>query len=135
MEKSAEKIVTQAIELYGCGRYFDAHEILEGLWKRESVYRKTYLHALIQICISLVKVFEKPNARGALEQSQRAAQKLQSLLQSAELTEEGRAIVVKLHAEVEKLHNDLLAGKSADGIMKPELTAAWEDIFTQYDKT
>ena len=120
-----------ALKLYNESRYFHAHEILEDQWKKETGAIKTYFHALIQICLSLVKVFEKPNEKGAKDQSERAYLKLDKLLSSNELTKEGRAEIIQLRYTVKQLNSDLLTKKKKDEIIIPKIGPNWKHLFRQ----
>lgn len=123
--------LVNALKLYNESRYFHAHEILEDQWKKETGAIKIYFHALIQICLALVKVFEKPNEKGAKDQSERAYIKLDKLLSSNELTKEGRVEIIQLRNTVKQLNSDLLAKKKKDEIIIPKLGHNWKHLFKQ----
>ena len=55
--------------------YFECHEVLENLWRRESGERKLFYHGLIHCAVALYQV-ERRNAVGANRQLVRARVKL-----------------------------------------------------------
>ncbi|MFQ5767465.1 MAG: DUF309 domain-containing protein [Acidobacteriota bacterium] len=59
------------------GRFWEAHEVLEGLWLESNPPDKTFYHGLIQAAASLHHLGEG-NLAGAEKLAQRARQKLQA---------------------------------------------------------
>lgn len=52
------------IALYGCGRFFDAHEVLEEVWTRSPEPRMQFLQGLIQWAVAF-EHHRRGNAHGA----------------------------------------------------------------------
>ena len=54
----------KGIEHFNCQEFFDAHEVWEDLWKKESGAAKPFLQGLIQVATALHH-FKKKNLKGA----------------------------------------------------------------------
>jgi predicted metal-dependent hydrolase len=54
----------RGLQLFNTGRFFEAHEVWEVVWKRSAGVEKTLLQALIQAAAALLHV-ERGNFRGA----------------------------------------------------------------------
>jgi len=52
--------------LFEKGKYFEAHEVLEGLWRQTRGKEREFYHGLIQLAAALVH-FQKGNLKGAKE--------------------------------------------------------------------
>ena len=52
--------------LFEEGKYFEAHEVLEGLWRETKDETREFYHGLIQLAAALVH-FQKGNLKGAKE--------------------------------------------------------------------
>jgi len=69
--------VDQGIRLFNEEYFFEAHEVLEDLWKREHGKPKLFLQGLIQICAAYHH-FQNGNLIGAETLLERGAQKMRS---------------------------------------------------------
>ena len=69
--------VQQGIRLFNEEYFFEAHEVLEDLWKREHGKPKLFLQGLIQICAAYHH-FQNGNLIGAATLLERGAQKMRS---------------------------------------------------------
>src|SRR5437899_3263431 len=69
--------VQEGIRLFNEEYFFEAHEVLEDLWKREHGKPKLFLQGLIQICAAYYH-FENGNLIGAETLLERGAQKMRS---------------------------------------------------------
>src|SRR5436309_13053749 len=69
--------VQEGIRLFNEEYFFEAHEVLEDLWKREHGKPKLFLQGLIQICAAYHH-FQNGNLIGAETLLERGAQKMRS---------------------------------------------------------
>ena len=69
--------VQEGIRLFNEEYFFEAHEVLEDLWKREHGKPKLFLQGLIQICAAYHH-FQNGNLIGAATLLERGAQKMRS---------------------------------------------------------
>src|SRR5437899_12677681 len=69
--------VQEGIRLFNEEYFFEAHEVLEDLWKREHGKPKLFLQGLIQICAAYHH-FQNGNLVGAETLLDRGAQKMRS---------------------------------------------------------
>src|SRR3989440_12593303 len=69
--------VQQGIRLFNEEYFFEAHEVLEDLWKREHGKPKLFLQGLIQICAAYPHL-TNGNLIGAATLLERGAQKMRS---------------------------------------------------------
>ena len=69
--------VQEGIRLFNEEYFFEAHEVLEDLWKRERGKSKLFLHGLIQLCAAYHH-FQNGNLIGAETLLERGAQKMRS---------------------------------------------------------
>ncbi|HWM51540.1 MAG TPA: DUF309 domain-containing protein [Thermoplasmata archaeon] len=69
--------VQEGIRLFNEEYFFEAHEVLEDLWKREHGKSKLFLQGLIQICAAYHH-FQNGNLVGAGTLLERGAQKMRS---------------------------------------------------------
>lgn len=76
-------------EFYAKQKFFEAHEIFEFQWRKESGNMKLFQQALIQIAISMNKVFVNINLVGAKSQAEKAKSKLECLTSDLFFTENG----------------------------------------------
>ena len=67
----------QGIRLFNEEYFFEAHEVLEDLWKREHGKAKLFLQGLIQICAAYHH-FQNGNLVGAETLLERGAQKMRA---------------------------------------------------------
>lgn len=118
-EPTREYAFTHAITFYNRNQYFEAHEIFEFQWKKEKGHQKIYIQALIQICISMNKVFIKVNHVGALSQAKLAREKLLLLLENnytIEIHNYLQDLVVSLNKWI-----DWLIANNTDNDNKPQV--------------
>src|SRR3989454_6039495 len=69
--------VQEGIRLFNEEYFFEAHEVLEDLWKREHGKPKLFLQGLIQICAAYHH-FQNGNLIGAETLLERGARKMRS---------------------------------------------------------
>ncbi len=69
--------VQEGIRLFNEEYFFEAHEVLEDLWKREHGKSKLFLQGLIQLCAAYHH-FQNGNLVGAETLLERGAQKMRS---------------------------------------------------------
>ena len=69
--------IDQGIRLFNEEYFFEAHEVLEDLWKKEHGKSKMFLQGLIQICAAYHH-FQNGNLIGAETLLDRGAQKMRS---------------------------------------------------------
>ena len=69
--------VQEGIRLFNEEYFFEAHEVLEDLWKRERGKSKLFLQGLIQLCAAYHH-FQNGNLIGAETLLDRGAQKMRS---------------------------------------------------------
>ncbi|HMV41853.1 MAG TPA: DUF309 domain-containing protein [Leptospiraceae bacterium] len=81
-DSTREYAFEKALEFYKKNKFFEAHEIFEFQWKKEFGVQKLYLQALIQISVSMNKVFVNVNLVGAESQAKLAREKLLKVLNS-----------------------------------------------------
>lgn len=101
--ETREYAFTEAIRFYKNKKYFEAHEIFEFQWKKEKGNAKIFLQALIQICVSMNKVFVNINRRGALSQASLAFEKLKVIKNSSDFFFVNPTIIDSLLENLEKL--------------------------------
>ncbi|HYE74537.1 MAG TPA: DUF309 domain-containing protein [Blastocatellia bacterium] len=68
----------RGIELFNAQKFFECHEVLEGIWLASSGDERTLFHALIQ-CAAALYHLQNSNPKGALSVYRRAQQKLEKL--------------------------------------------------------
>ncbi len=73
----------QYFELYRQEKFFEAHEVLEGLWRETKGETRDFYHGLIQLAAALVH-FQKGNLPGAKELFRTASGYLKPYLPSYE---------------------------------------------------
>ncbi|EMY26662.1 PF03745 domain protein [Leptospira interrogans serovar Australis str. 200703203] len=71
-EETIDFAYSNAERLFREGKYFEAHEVLEFQWKKDFGIRKIFLQGIIQLCVSLHKIYVKPNSRGSRMQAERS---------------------------------------------------------------
>jgi uncharacterized protein len=110
-EATRDYAFTHAIEFYNREKFFEAHEIFEFQWKKEKGYAKLFLQSLIQISISMNKVFVNINKKGALSQATLALDKLIRLQECDGFSKEENLLFDPLKQNlkrlIELLKNDL----------------------------
>ncbi len=87
--ETREYAFSHAIDFYNGRKYFEAHEVFEFQWRKEEGDLKIFIQALIQICVTMHKIFVNVNKRGALSQATLALDKLGKLYLKDNLREEG----------------------------------------------
>jgi uncharacterized protein len=76
MEGAArDRALAEFAALYGAGRYFDAHEALEAVWRRSDALPMRFLQGLIQWSVAF-EHHRRGNAHGALTLLDRALSNL-----------------------------------------------------------
>lgn len=83
-DSTREYAFQKAICYYNNQKYFEAHEIFEFQWKKETGELKLFIQALIQIAIAMNKIYVKPNLKGAISQTNNALNKLRLLINTTE---------------------------------------------------
>ncbi len=73
--ESYDPLYLRGIEEFNHGRYFESHEVWEGLWKEESGPRRRFYQGLIQAAVALHHL-GRGNRRGATSLMARARQNL-----------------------------------------------------------
>jgi predicted metal-dependent hydrolase len=68
----------QGVALFNAGRYFEAHEVWEVMWKNIVGVEKIFLQGLIQAAAAMVHL-ERDNIRGARSLSAKSRSRLTSL--------------------------------------------------------
>ena len=77
---SSTRDFQKGAQLYAEGRYWEAHEAWEKVWRAtEDPQTRLLLQGLIQVCAALYKVYEKRDAAAAARLFQRAVTKLDEL--------------------------------------------------------
>lgn len=71
------ELYLRGIRLFNSGAYFEAHEVLEDVWRAAPVPEKTFLQGLIQVAVGLHH-HSKGNVVGARSLLGRAARNLAS---------------------------------------------------------
>ena len=89
-------------ELFERKKYFECHEVFEFQWKKESGNWRLYTQAIIQLAISLNKVYHKPNIRGSRMQAEKALEKL-NRIPTEKLTKNGLNTIKLLKENLESL--------------------------------
>jgi predicted metal-dependent hydrolase len=120
-EETREYAFTEAIRFYKNIKYFEAHEIFEFQWKKEKGNSKIFLQALIQICVSMNKVFVNVNIRGAISQASLALEKLNLIKKSNELFSTNITIIDSLIENLERLIKILNSERGTNDYLPPEL--------------
>jgi len=67
--------IQEAIRLFNDKYFFEAHEVLEEVWKQEHGERRLFLQGLIQVCAAYHH-FQNGNLVGAITLLQRGADKM-----------------------------------------------------------
>ncbi len=70
-----QDVLGEFLELYAAGRFFEAHEVLEGAWRRSPEAPMPFLQGLIQWAVSL-EHHRRGNAHGARVLLERAMRNL-----------------------------------------------------------
>ncbi len=92
-----------AIGFYNRKKYFEAHEVFEFQWKKESGSRKIFIQALIQISVAMNKLFVNVNLKGAFSQANLALEKLQSIQTNHSFSAEKKAYLLALIENLKEL--------------------------------
>ncbi|MCE9499472.1 MAG: DUF309 domain-containing protein [Leptospira sp.] len=104
-ESTRDYAFLKAIEFYRRGKFFEAHEVFEFQWKKESGPMRVYIQALIQISVMMNKIYVIPNSFGARSLGGKALCKLNDLLDSDSLRDSGKGILYRIRAELESVLN------------------------------
>jgi predicted metal-dependent hydrolase len=67
-----------AVELFNAGRYFESHEVWEGLWLRADGAEKLFLQGLIQAAAAMLHL-ERGNLPGARSLQRKAQARLEAV--------------------------------------------------------
>jgi len=118
--------MTKALEFYNQKKFFEAHEIWEFQWKKESGDIKIFIQALIQISVSMNKLFVKPNKIGALSLIEKAIQKLEQLIVSKTIPEKVKYKLKLLLLSSNEIRDKIQSEKLE--INPPNLAIDWEEI-------
>ncbi|HSS95875.1 MAG TPA: DUF309 domain-containing protein [Terriglobales bacterium] len=70
-------LYTRGIECFNSGEFYDAHEVLEDVWREEQGARKLFLQGLIQVAVALHH-HSTGNAVGCRSLLKRASRNLSS---------------------------------------------------------
>jgi hypothetical protein len=108
--ETREYAFTHAINFYNRKKYFEAHEVFEFQWKKETGSQKIFIQALIQISVAMNKLFVNLNLKGAFSQTKLALEKLQYIHTTHSLSEEKSAYVLSLIQNLKELVNLLEKG-------------------------
>ncbi|MBF3375544.1 DUF309 domain-containing protein [Leptospira borgpetersenii] len=119
--------------LFREGKYFEAHEVLEFQWKKDSGIRKIFLQGIIQLSVSLHKIYGKPNGRGSRMQAERSKEKLEAVFRSGSLSEKGRRTIFDLLQSLDQIINfyegDELLVEKVSAFCIPSLPKEWRELF------
>ena len=75
---SEQRDFQKGAQLYAEGRYWEAHEAWEKVWRNTTEPEtRLLMQGLIQVCAALYKVYEKRDAEAAARLFQRAVNKLE----------------------------------------------------------
>ncbi|AYV54564.1 DUF309 domain-containing protein [Leptospira kmetyi] len=122
-----------AERLFHEGKYFEAHEVLEFQWKKDFGPRKTFLQGLIQLSVSLHKIYVKPNGRGSRMQAEKAKEKFESLLHSSALNGLGKKETLDLLADLDGIlglyDGDELHPERVSAFRIPRIPKDWRELF------
>lgn len=136
-ETTVDFAYQNAERLFRSGKYFEAHEVLEFQWKKESGERKIFFQALIQLSVALHKIFVKPNGRGARMQAERSREKLNSLYLSDVLSEFGRGETETLLRVLDRLlelfEADEPVSDKLSAFSIPRMPEDWRRLFKVSD--
>ncbi|MDI7235923.1 DUF309 domain-containing protein [Leptospira santarosai] len=119
--------------LFRQGKYFEAHEVLEFQWKKDFGTRKIFLQGIIQLSVSLHKIYGKPNGRGSRMQAERSKEKLEAVFESGDLSEKGRRAISDLLRSLDQVLNlyegDELISEKVSAFCIPSLPKEWRELF------
>ncbi len=73
------EVLGRGISEFNRGYYFEAHDILEGLWMETTGRDRLFLQGLIQVSVGFYHLFNK-NFKGALSQFTKGLSKLENYL-------------------------------------------------------
>lgn len=136
-ESTADFAYQNAERLFRSGKYFEAHEVLEFQWKKESGERKTFFQGIIQLSVSLHKIFVKPNGRGSRMQAERSREKLESLYRSEALSEFGKKETESLLGELDSIlglfEGDEVVPEKLSAFSIPRIPQDWRRLFKVSD--
>lgn len=132
-EETIDFAYSNAERLFREGKYFEAHEVLEFQWKKDFGIRKIFLQGIIQLCVSLHKIYVKPNSRGSRMQAERSKEKLETVFNSNDLSENGKQIVSSLLQSLDQILNlyegDDILPEKVSGFCIPRIPKEWRELF------
>ncbi|MDX1957134.1 MAG: DUF309 domain-containing protein [Leptospiraceae bacterium] len=112
--------IDSGMEYYLNKNFFEAHEVWEFQWKKEVGPKKLYLQAMIQISVSMNKIFVNPNLVGANSLLEKSINKLLLIQDSDELTEFGKKFSLSLLEEIQLIQKKILANEEQE-VIPPKL--------------
>lgn len=71
-----EGFLARGVRLFNDGRFWEAHEVWEELWKRRTEESRIFFQGIIQAAAGFHRVIEKPLLGGALKNLDKASAKL-----------------------------------------------------------
>jgi len=118
------------VQFYNRKKYFEAHEIFEFQWKKESGRLKIFIQALIQISVAMNKLYVNINLKGAISQAKLALEKILNLRSSNCFTLKGKSYSDELIQNLQELIF-LLEPSFADisNYSPPKLLSEVEELF------
>lgn len=132
-EETIDFAYSNAEKLFQKGKYFEAHEVLEFQWKKDFGIRKIFLQGIIQLSVSLHKIYVKPNGRGSRMQAEKSKEKLETVLNSNDLSEKGKQIVLNLLQSLDQILNlykgDEILAEKVSTFCIPSLPKEWRELF------
>ncbi|TGK25243.1 DUF309 domain-containing protein [Leptospira stimsonii] len=132
-ERTVDFAYQNGERLFREGKYFEAHEVFEFQWKKDFGPRKIFLQGIIQLSVSLHKIFVKPNGRGSRMQAEKAKEKLEAVLHTPVLSEVGRRETLDLLSSLDKILNlfdgDELLVEKVSTFSIPSLPKDWRELF------
>lgn len=84
-EETREYAFLHALDFFRNKKYFEAHEVWEFQWKKETGDCKLFIQSLIQISVAMNKIYVNVNLVGALSQTNLALEKLKLLEENISL--------------------------------------------------
>jgi predicted metal-dependent hydrolase len=105
---AGEPLYHRGIELYGAGRFFECHEVLEELWTPMRGPHRLYLQALIHFAVAFYHL-QRRNPLGAERQLRKALRKIEHYLPAYEGLD-----TATLHREGQQCLSRILRNESPD---------------------
>ena len=101
-------LLDEGIIFFNCGRFFEAHEAWEDLWRQESGGRKLFYQGLVQAAVALHHL-SKSNRVGAQAQLEKSISKLDQYA-----SDEAGLDVVRLRRELRQVLERLEVAATAE---------------------